>query len=92
MRQRLCIYTIQKMKGSILFLWLLIAGVQVSAFAWTPTQADTGFYLRSQLGINFAQPLALRAGDNDRASRCDAFVNPRHDELDGCTTADRSTR
>ena len=30
--------------------------------------------------------MLLRAGDNDRASRCDEFVNPQFAQLEGCTS------
>lgn len=46
-------------------------------------------YVAAELGPHFAPGLSLRAGDTDRASRCDEFVNPRYAELEGCTDPDR---
>ena len=51
--------------------------------------ADAGFYLRGELGVLAAPALHLLAGDNDRASRCDEFVNPAYAALPGCTDPDR---
>ena len=48
-----------------------------------------GFYLSGSLDLQLAPSLLLRAGDNDRASRCDEFVNPQFAQLAGCTNPDR---
>ena len=45
--------------------------------------------LSGSLGANFAPALNLAGGDNDRAARCDGFVNPRFAEVPGCTNPDR---
>lgn len=41
------------------------------------------------MGPHVTRGTGLRSGDDDQASRCDEFVNPRYAELDGCTAADR---
>lgn len=51
--------------------------------------ASAEVYVAAELGPQFAPGLSLRGGDNDRASRCDEFVNPRYAELDGCTDPER---
>lgn len=51
--------------------------------------AGAEVYVAAELGPQFAPGLSLRGGDNDRASRCDEFVNPRYAELDGCTDPER---
>ena len=48
-----------------------------------------GFYLSGDLGLQLAPSLLLRSGDNDRASRCDEFINPQFAQLEGCTNPDR---
>ena len=70
---------------------LLLAGVQAVCLGWTSAHADTGFYVRGALGVNIAHSLGLRAGDNDRASRCDEFVNPQYWALEGCTATNRGS-
>ena len=44
-----------------------------------------GFYLAGDVSLQLAPSLLLRGGDNDRASRCDEFVNPQFAALPGCT-------
>ena len=39
-------------------------------------QADSGFYLSSELGVNFAPSMDMTGASNDRASVCDEFINP----------------
>ena len=55
--------------------------------------ADAGpsWYLQGELGLNLAPGLSLSTGDNDRASRCDEFVNPQYASLDGCLSPNRRT-
>ena len=49
----------------------------------------SGFYLRGDLGANLASGVVLLGKSNDRASRCDEFINPRYAEVPGCTDPDR---
>lgn len=46
-------------------------------------QAGTGFYLSSDLGVNFAPVLKTVGGDNDRASRYDEYFNPNYATTEG---------
>ena len=48
--------------------------------------AADGFYLAGDVSLQLAPSLLLRGGDNDRASRCDEFVNPQFAALPGCTS------
>ena len=70
------------------WIWLLAAGLSALAGSWTPAAAD-GVYARAAFGANLARGLALSTFDNDRAARCDEFVNPRYAEVAACTTLDR---
>ena len=67
---------------------LLAAGLLALAGSWTPAAGD-GLYLRAALGANVARGLTLSTVDNDRAARCDEFVNPRYAEVAACTTPNR---
>lgn len=51
----------------------------------------SGFYLRGDLGANLATGVVLLGKSNDRASRCDEFINPRYAEIPGCTDPDRGS-
>ena len=51
--------------------------------------ADGSWYVAPLAGGNLDTGLSLRGGDNDRASRCDEFVNPEFAALPGCTDPDR---
>ena len=54
-------------------------------------QSASGFYLSQELGLNLAAPVELLGNSNDRASRCDEFINPRFAEIPGCTDPDRGS-
>ena len=41
-------------------------------------KAGKGFYLSTELGVNFAPTLNTIGGDNDRASRYDEYINPNY--------------
>ena len=69
---------------------LLAAGIQIVAGLGSPVHADTGFYLRGELGANFAEEIKLSTRDNDRAAYCDGFVNPQYSEIESCTTPNRN--
>ena len=45
----------------------------------------------SGIGLNLAPPLELLGRSNDRASRCDEFMNPRFAEVPGCTDPNRGS-
>ena len=51
----------------------------------------SGFYLRGDFGANQAAGVVLLGKSNDRASRCDEFINPRYAEIPGCTDPDRGS-
>ncbi len=40
-------------------------------------QPRSGFYLSQEIGLNLAPGVELLGNSNDRASRCDEFINPR---------------
>ena len=52
-------------------------------------QSASGFYLSQEIGLNVAPSMDLLGKSNDRASRCDEFINPRFAEVPGCTDPDR---
>ena len=54
-------------------------------------QAVSGFYLSQEIGLNVAPAMDLLGNSNDRASRCDEFINPRFAEVPGCTDPDRGS-
>ena len=68
---------------------LLAAGLQIVVGLGSPVHADTGFYLRGELGANFAEDIKLSTRDNDRAAYCDGFVNPQYSEIQDCTAPNR---
>ncbi len=53
-------------------------------------QAGSGFYVSGEVGANFAMGLDTTGTSNDRASWCDEYINPRHNEYERCTGPDRS--
>ena len=69
---------------NVLLRWCALAGCLLAS-----SVAAEGFYLGGDLNLQLAPSLQLRAGDNDRASRCDEFVNPQFALLQGCTNPDR---
>ena len=54
-------------------------------------QERSGFYLSQDIGLNFAPSVELLGNSNDRASRCDQFINPRFAEVPGCTDPNRGS-
>ncbi len=56
-------------------------------------RADSGFYLRSDLGANFAPEAEFTGASNDRVSVCDEFINPSYASAEGqepgCTVPNR---
>ncbi len=61
------------MKFTIQILAIAIAALLVVP-SWT--QADSGFYISGDLGVNFAEGVDTAGSSNDRASVCDEFINP----------------
>ena len=53
-------------------------------------EASADFYLGASVGGDRSPSMRLVAGDDDRATRCDEFVNPRYADMPACTTSDRS--
>ena len=54
-------------------------------------QPASGFYLSQEIGLNVAPAVELLGNSNDRASRCDEFINPRFAEVPGCTDPTRGS-
>ena len=75
----------------------IFAAAVAIAVSWTAaseTSAEeerSGFYLRGDFGANLATGVVLLGKSNDRASRCDEFINPRYAEIAGCTDPDRGS-
>lgn len=73
------------------------AAVLAAAVLWVTApdalaeEERSGFYLRADLGANRAAGVVLHGKSNDRASRCDEFINPRYAEIPGCTDPDRGS-
>ena len=57
--------------------------------ALATAHADSGLYLRAEVGASLAGELMLGSRDSDRASYCDEFVNPRYAAIEGCVSPDR---
>ncbi len=62
---------------------VLICFIATSLFTSGRAQAGKGFYLSSELGINFASTLNTIGGANDRASRYDEYINPNYATTEG---------
>ena len=62
------------------------------AAALRAVETSAGFYLGASVGADRSPSMRLVSGDDDRATRCDEYVNPRYAELSACTTSDRSIR
>ena len=69
---------------------LVLAGVGLIARE-ASAQPASGFYLSQEIGLNVASSVELLGNSNDRASRCDEFINPRFAEVPGCTDLDRGS-
>ena len=69
---------------------LAMAGA-VAFAAPASSQTGSGFYLSQEVGLNLAPAVELLGNSNDRASRCDEFINPRYAEVPGCTDPDRGS-
>lgn len=67
------------------FFALLIFVIVPYPFVVTPVQAGSGFYISSDLGANFASGLDSFGQDDDRASKCDEYINPFFAMVPGCT-------
>ncbi|MDE0422865.1 MAG: hypothetical protein OXK76_18515 [Gammaproteobacteria bacterium] len=64
--------------------------VLASAAALLATETNAGFYLGAAVGGDRSPSMLLVSGDDDRATRCDEFINSRYAELPECTALDRS--
>ena len=53
-------------------------------------ETKANFYLSAAAGGDRSPSMLLVSGDDDRASRCDEFINPRYAELPVCTEPDRT--
>ena len=69
--------------------FIMMSVVAVSVLGTQPVQADSNFYLGSELGANFATSLDTIGSDTDRASVCDEFINPGFASVAGCTDPGR---
>ncbi|MCY3843707.1 MAG: outer membrane beta-barrel protein [Acidobacteria bacterium] len=69
---------------------LAMAGT-VAFAAPASAQTGSGFYLSQEVGLNLAPDVELLGNSNDRASRCDEFINPRFAEVPGCTDPNRGS-
>ena len=69
----------------------LVTGCFLAAPGAMADEERSGFYLRADLGANLATGVTLHGKSNDRASRCDEFINPRYAEIPGCTDPDRGS-
>ncbi len=69
-----------------------VAIALAAAFAGSAAaEPARGFYLSQSVGLNLAPGVELLGNSNDRASRCDEFINPRYAEVPGCTDPDRGS-
>ena len=66
-------------------LSLLVFVSVTSPLAAAPVQAGSGVYISSELGANFASGLNNFSRDDDRASKCDEYINPYFAMVPGCT-------
>ena len=62
-------------------IFSLLIFAAAGAFAPGLAQADTGFYIGSDIGGNFANGVDFEGASNDGASHCDGYLNPG---LSGC--------
>jgi len=53
-------------------------------------ETNAGLYLGAAVGGDRSPSMHLVSGDDDRASRCDEYINSRYAELPACTAPDRS--
>ena len=67
-----------------------LALAAATAAALLAGETHAGFYLGGTVGGDLSPSMRLVSGDDDRAHRCDEFINPRYAELPGCTAPDRS--
>lgn len=68
---------------------LLVFVIATCPFGVTPVQAGSGFYVSGDIGANFASGLDNFGRDDDRASKCDEYINPFFAMVPGCTDPDR---
>ena len=78
------------MKSFVDACLLALAGTALTVGA-ASAQPASGFYLSQEIGLNVAPSVELLGNSNDRASRCDEFINPRFAEVPGCTDPNRGS-
>lgn len=69
---------------------LVLAGAGLTARE-AAAQPAGDFYLSQEIGLNLAPSVELLGNSNDRAGRCDEFINPRFAEVPGCTDPHRGS-
>ncbi len=75
----------EKKMGFLLLIFITV----ICLFLPTPVQAGSGFYISGELGANFASGLDNFGRDDDRASKCDEYINTFFAMVPGCTDLDR---
>ena len=78
-------------RSSIRSFMLGAAGTALLAAGTAFAQPASGFYLSHGVGLNLAPSVELLGKSNDRASRCDEYINPRYAEVPGCTDPNRGS-
>ena len=63
------------MKRYLSSLLMLVLAAFVMAPGWA--QADSGFYVSGDLGLNFSKSVGFTGDSNDVASHCDALIQSR---------------
>ena len=61
-----------------------IIAVFIAFLAVVPAQAESGFYISGELGMNFGESLDSEGVDNDRGSVCDEYLNPGYMMIARC--------
>ncbi len=76
------------MKKYVSLFSMLVLATFVMAPGWA--QADSGFYISSDIGLNVASGIDTTGRSNDRASVCDQYINPMFDQVESSTASDSS--
>ena len=62
-----------------------LTAVFITFLVAVPVQAESGFYVSGELGMNFGESLDSTGSDNDRVSVCDEYLNPGYRMIASCT-------
>ena len=62
-----------------------LTAVFIAFLVAVPVQAESGFYVSGELGMNFGESLDSKGADNDRGSVCDEYLNPGYGMIASCT-------